>query len=35
LIHATIQLANPSRPELQGLQVRALADAWIAAAGRG
>ena len=26
LIHGTVQLSNPSRPELQGLEVRALAD---------
>jgi len=26
LIHGTIQLSNPSRPELRGLEVRALAD---------
>jgi hypothetical protein len=25
-IHGTVQLSNPSRPELQGLEVRALAD---------
>ena len=26
LIHGTVQLSNPTRPELQGLEVRALAD---------
>ena len=26
LIHGTVQLSNPSSPELQGLEVRALAD---------
>lgn len=26
LIHGTAQLSNPTRPELQGLEVRALAD---------
>ena len=26
LIYGTVQLSNPSRPELQGIEVRALAD---------
>ena len=26
MIHGTVQLSNPTRPELQGLEVRALAD---------
>ena len=26
MIHGTVQFSNPTRPELQGLEVRALAD---------